>query len=159
MTGAHEFSKEEIAAVKEKFPGLRLTAKGWEGDLAFYASFEDHPIRDTYRVAIDIPLEYPEQIPLLREIGGRTQKIAKKYGLQDIRSLHFNANNGTACVCVKQEEKRKFPPGAPLLTFIDDLAVPYLYGLSYYDQNGRWPWREYSHGCLGLLEFYAEAAA
>jgi len=38
---------------------------------------------------------------------------------------------------------------------VKQLAVPYLYGLSYCDQYGRWPWPEYGHGGLGLFEFYA----
>jgi hypothetical protein len=42
------------------------------------------------------------------------------------------------------------------LVFVEELAVPYLYGLSYYEGHGKWPWPDYSHGGLGLLEFYAE---
>ncbi|HZE59012.1 MAG TPA: SEC-C metal-binding domain-containing protein [Burkholderiales bacterium] len=40
---------------------------------------------------------------------------------------------------------------------MDNLVVPYLYGLSYFDKFTAWPWGEYSHGGLGLLEFYCDA--
>ena len=152
------FSEEEIAEIKKEFHKLHLKKSGWEGAIDFYAQYEGHsiPIRDSYKVAIDIPDRYPVEIPALREIGGRTQAIAKKYKKEDLRTLHFNSGNGTACVCVKQEEKRKFPPGSTVFNFLNDLVIPYLYGLSFYDENGRWPWREWSHGPLGLLEFYAE---
>ena len=53
----------------------------------------------------------------------------------------------------------KFPSGARLLTFVEDLAIPYLYGLSYVDEFGKWPWGEYSHGGLGILEYYADNPA
>lgn len=152
-----EFSEEEITAVKSKFPRLHLVSLHvWTGALDLYAEFDGYSIRDSYEIEITVSDEYPAQIPLMREVGGRTQAIKKKYRLEDIRALHYNSHNQTACLCVKQVEKRKFPLGSNLITFIDELVIPYLYGLSYYDQHGRWPWREYSHGSLGLLEFYAE---
>jgi len=92
--------------------------------------------------------------PSLLEIGGRTESIAKKFRITP-RDLHKN-HDGTACVCVKQVEKLKFPPGSSLLHFIEELAVPYLYALVRYEQEGKWPWQDYSHGFLGLLEFYAD---
>jgi hypothetical protein len=35
-------------------------------------------------------------------------------------------------------------------------VVPFFYGLSYYDRHSKWPWSEYSHGDLGIFEFYVE---
>ena len=152
-----EFSEKEIAEVKRKFSKLDLVRPyTWKGVLNLYAEFNGYPIRDSYEIEITASGEYPAQVPFMREVGGRTRAIAQKYKLNDLRSLHYNLSNGTACLCVKQMEKGRFPPGSNLVTFIDDLVIPYLYGLSYYDKNGRWPWIEYNHGSLGLLEFYAE---
>jgi len=153
----HEFSADEIAKVKAEYPKLDLVRPGtWEGEIDFDREYREYRIKDTYKVAITAPEGYPAFIPSLREIGGRTQAIAEKYKLTDIRDLHYNTNNRTACVCVKQEEKTKFPPGSDLVHFIEALAIPYLYGLSFYDEQGYWPWGEYSHGAIGLLEYYAD---
>jgi hypothetical protein len=59
-------------------------------------------------------------------------------------------------MCVQPDQRRRFPEGSRLVDFIGDLVVPYLYGLSFFELRGRWPWRDFSHGALGLLEYYAE---
>lgn len=156
----HEFSDEEISLVRKTYPGLNLIRRGvWQGLLEFDATFGEYRIQDSYKIEIYAPAGYPNRIPLLLEIGGRTQEIASKYDIQDLRTLHQNPKDGTACVCIRQEEKSRFPQGSNLVTFINDLVVPYLYGLSFFDENSRWSWREYSHGGLGLLEFYEEDLA
>lgn len=153
----YEFTKEEIEAVKNKFPSLDLARPGvWEGNIDFYSEYEGHSIRDGYKIAITASSEYPIELPSVIEIGGRTQAIATKYKIKEIRDLHLNPLSKAACLCVKQEEKIKFPPGSDLVVFIENLVIPYFYSLSYFNEKGRWPWGEYSHGGLGLLEFYAE---
>src|ERR1700684_1267857 len=95
-------------------------------------------------------------MPALFETGGRTAAIAAKYGIEDHRDLHRNPGTGAACLCVKQEERRRFPKGANLPHFIEELVVPYLFGLSHFDDHGKWPWPDFSHGTLGIAEYYAE---
>lgn len=153
----YDFPEEEIAAVRNKFPKLALRDPGvWDGEIDIDATYNEERITDSFKIGIVASDKYPHELPAMIEIGGRTNSIAEKYRLTDRRDLHYNVKNRVACLCVKQEEKIKFPPGSNLVNFIDDLVIPYLYGLSYYDQHGKWPWGEYSHGGLGLLEFYAE---
>jgi len=150
------FSDEEIAAVKARYPGLDRTGPGAiEGTLNMEAVFDGQSLKDSFQVRITATNPNSDRVPALYENGGRTKAIADKYGFSDLRTLHRNMD-GTACVCVKQVEKRKFPPGSDLLVFIEELAVPYLYALVHYEKNERWPWGEYSHGTLGLLEFAAD---
>lgn len=152
------FSEEEKTEVEKKYPKIKLTTPDtWEGVLDIHASFDGHVIKDSFEIKIRIPFGYPEILPLMFEVGGRTQAIIEKYKMTDPRDLHINITNwNSACLCVRQEEKRKFPPGSTLVTFIDNLVVPYLYGLSFYDSHKKWPWGERAHGALGVLEFYAE---
>lgn len=160
MEGLHEFSEDEVSTLTSAFPGLKLINKhAIEGTLSFYKEDRDYRIQDSYEIGIVAPKEYPLKIPLLFERGGRTQRIAEKHGLKDIRDLHYNTGTKSACLCVKQEERMRFPEGSNLVDFINNLAIPYLYGLSYFDEQGMWPWGERSHGVLGLLEFYAENPA
>ena len=152
------FSDEEISAVKTRYPGLDRTGPGAvEGTLEMNAVYDDQTLTDTFHVRITATNPNSDRVPALYEIGGRTEAIAEKYGFTDLRTLHRNMD-GTACVCVKQVEKRKYPPGSDLFVFVEELAVPYLYGLVHYELHRVWPWGDYSHGGIGVLEFYAEDA-
>jgi len=127
-----------------------------EGGVFIHAEYEGEVISDRFDVRITKENPASDHVPALYEIGGRTDAIAAKWGLADARDLHRNPDNGPACVCVKQEEATRFPPGSDLSFFIDGLARDYLYGLAFYDRHGRWPWGERAHGNVGLLEFYAD---
>lgn len=150
------FSSDEVAATLAQHPGLALTAAGdVEGSLDVHAVFNGHEIKDRFDIRITKSNPGPSSLPALYEVGGRTQGIARKWALRDIRNLHRNPQ-GHACVCVPQEEASRFPAGSDLSVFIDNLCRDYLFGLSFFDAHGRWPWGERSHGPLGLLEFYAD---
>lgn len=129
-----------------------------EGVFDLHAVYHGEERRDEFQVRVVAPPDYPDSMPSLLETGGRTAAIATKYGIGDHRDLHRNPGTGTACVCVKQEERRRFPKGANLPHFIEELVVPYLFGLSHFDEHGKWPWPDYSHGALGIVEYYADAA-
>jgi hypothetical protein len=150
------FAESEVRAVRERYPGLhQVDGYTLEGSFDLNASFEEVVIVDAFSIRLVALPDYPESLPLMSEVGGRTDAIAAKYCIKDLRQLHRNPN-GTACLCVKQMERRKVPRESDLNLFIEELVVPYLYGLSYFDNNGLWRWGEHSHGALGLLEFYAE---
>ncbi len=154
----HEFSSVEVAAVKSQFPKLGYISTGvWKGALEFDRVYRDYRIIDNYEISIAVPATYPDRLPHVSELGGRVVAAAKKHS-KDVLDAHWSSQNG-ACLCVKQEEKIKFPSGSDMVFFIENLVIPYFYGLSYFEEYGRWPWREYSHGCLGLLEFHAEDVA
>jgi hypothetical protein len=152
----YNFSEEEVIEIRKNFPKLSLKSRGvLDGDIDIDAIYNEYRIEDTFKIGIIVPSK-PNEFPCMLEIGGRTDNIAKKHNLTDKRDLHYNPKTGLACLCVKQEETKRFPPGSKIADFIENLVIPYLYGLSYFDKEGEWPWEEYSHGCLGLLEFYAE---
>jgi hypothetical protein len=152
------FTAEEISEVKDRYPRLRTTKDGVvEGVLDLHAAHDGEERRDAFKVRIVASPDYPNSMPSLFETGERTAAIATKYGIVDLRDLHRNPGIGTACLCVKQEERRRFPEGAGLSHFIEELVVPYLFGLSHFDEHGKWPWPDYSHGALGIAEHYADA--
>jgi hypothetical protein len=152
------FSDQEVAAATARHPQLaRLDPGTVEGRVLVHAVFEGEEIKDEFEVKITKTKS--DGVPVLYEIGGRTAAIAAKWGLADTRDLHRNLDDGAACVCVKQEEATKFPPGSDLSFFLCGLARDYLYGLAFYDRHGRWPWGERAHGSVGLFEFYADNIA
>lgn len=156
---ADPISQEERDEVITRYPKLSWDNKGFFfGSFDLYAQYEDSVVEDVFEIEIWVPSEFPNSIPLFKEVGGRTQNIADNRGIKDLRNVHFNTINGAACVCVKQEEKFRFPSGSTITDFIEKLVVPYLFGLCTFEKTGKWPWGEYSHGCIGLLEYYAAHA-
>ncbi len=150
------FSDEEIAAVKTRYPGLvRAGPDVVQGTLRMEAVYNGETLSGDFQIRITATNPNSDVLPALYETGGRTAAIAAAHGITDLRTLHRN-RDGTACVCVKQIERRKYPPGSDLLVFVENLAVPYLYWLTYYERYGEGPWKDYAHGGLGLLEFYSE---
>lgn len=150
------FTVEEVATIAERYPQLRLTDAGIvEGVFDLHAVFAGEERKDAFVVRI-APPDDPQGMPSLMETGGRTAAIAAKYGLKDLADLHCNPS-GTACLCVKQDEPNRFPLGAGLAQFIEELVVPYLFELSHCDDRGKWPWPDHSHGALGIAEYYGDA--
>jgi len=155
---AKNFDESEVAEVIALHPGLRQTSPGvLEGVVEIHRQYGSVVRQDTFSIRLTVHNPNSARLPALREVGGRSKAIVLKHGYEDVRAVHQNLADGTACVCVKQEETKRFPPGARLVTFLDQLAIPYLYGLSYVEEFGKWPWAEYSHGGLGLLEFYGDS--
>ncbi len=154
----HRFTEEELKLTLEKYPKLKQESDGvLKGEIDLNHQFGDVPIVDTFQISIEVDDRYPESFPRLTEIGGRTKSIAKKHNITDYRDLHCNSveESGTACVCAPQEQRRKFPKGSDVCVYIDELAIPYLYGLSHFEKFRTWPWGEWSHA-FGPIEAYAE---
>jgi hypothetical protein len=151
------FTEESIAEVLAAFPGLTRTEPiGVQGRVQLHASFRGRELKDLFAIRITPKSTYSSYLPALFETGGRTRAIARARGVRDLRDLHQNPDDRSACVCPPQLERVKCPPGSGLLVFMHELAIPYLYGLRYYQDNGSWPWGEYGHGALGILECYGE---
>jgi hypothetical protein len=150
------FSAEDLAMIAARYPQLRLTESGIiEGVFDLHAVFASEERKDAFTVRI-VRSGDSRAMPTLTEVGGRTAAIAAKYGITNLADLHQNPG-GTACLCVKQDEANRFPKGAGLDHFVEEMVVPYLFGLSHFNDNGKWPWPDYSHGVLGIAEYYADA--
>ena len=150
------FSDEEVGLALGRNPGLFRTGPGSvEGELIVHAVYDGVEIKDRFQVRITCQNPLSKRVPALFEIGGRTNAIMAKWSIEDASDLHRNPE-GSACVCVRQEERERFPAGADLAHFIEGLCRDYLYGLAFFEMHGHWPWGERSHGALGILEFYAD---
>ncbi len=158
MNGSEAFNPREVGEALTRYDSLRLVSPGTiEGRLDICAEYERRLIQDHFDVRIERKNSNSVILPAVYETGVRIDTIARRLGVSDTRNLHRNPDGGSLCLCVKQQEREKFPPGSSLLTFIENLVVPYFYALSHYEATGRWLWGEYTHGALGLLEFYEDS--
>lgn len=151
-----DVSTEEIKWLKENFPRLKFykgTPSVIKGFLAFewkYQSLNNEKtfptIKDVYEIEIKLTTNFLSSLPQVKEIGKRIPN-----------SVDFHVNpNGTLCLCPYPDEKIRLPNGFNLKDYFDNLLIPFFYTQSYYEKNKEWAWGEYSHGELGIFEYYIE---
>jgi len=148
----------QIKTLRPPYPGLRHKIDGskeiWEGPLSFTARFDSVRVKDIFKVRIELPVEQ-EGFPLVREVGGRIERILSQGKAENFADLHVNPN-GVICLCTKPEEKRRFPGKVDLSKFIQNLVIPYFFALHQFEKTGKWAWGQYSHGSTGIMEYYLE---
>jgi hypothetical protein len=106
---------------------------------------EDGEELDRYSVDITLPREYPDDLPIVREIGGRIAHHADNH-----------MSHGKACLFVPDERWRICPPGTTFLEFLNNPVRNYFLGYSVYSRTGIWPLGQRAHGVDGIYEYYAE---
>jgi len=98
-----------------------------------------------YQVEIVFPESYPEEIPVVREIGGKIPKISDR---------HFDYD-GVACLFVRDEAYKFCAPGYSVAQFIEGPVRQFFLGQVVFDATGKFP-AERKHGIDGILDFYEE---
>lgn len=111
-------------------------------------------IKDEYEIKIVLPKFGSNDLPKVYETASRITKVAKNKSLPRY-DLHFSFDD-SACLYVAGKEKEYFPQGFDLRTFINQLVIPFFYAQTYFEKFDKWPWGEYSHGMLGMFEWYNE---
>jgi hypothetical protein len=143
---AERVRQSEITELLERYPDLRLVPTGSttvriEGTLRFSASSKrTEVIEDAYEVRIEAPEDFPTQMALAWEIGGR------------IPSDYHKLTNGALCLGSRVGLRLQMRGSPSLLRFVERCLVPYLYGYSYFVKHGSPPFGELAHGELGSLQ-------
>lgn len=119
-----------------------------EGTYEFRAVFQDNPvIQDQYLISIEISKDFPFQLPIVKEIGGKIFPNSNN---------HINGD-GTICLGSPIKLMEKIYSNPTLNTFAKKCITPYLYAMSYKEQyGGKLIFGELSHGIVGLFEDYKE---
>lgn len=118
---------------------------------------ETSRIRDSYNIKVlfDEPRPAYSFLPAVKELDGRIEKSGQMYGIANPLDMHITSQ-GQMCLCAPLEESTYLPDGFFLDQYISELLVPFLYGQSFFERHGVWPWGTLSHGFLGILESYAD---
>lgn len=174
---SEKFPNACASALAAAYPGLKWVKESdaWflRGKISFIAAYNSkaselqiyeeigvtsnaNVIRDQYLIELQMSPEF-RAVPVVREIGGRVQQIVNKHKIADKRRLHVNqGEKDSLCLYPKPLELERYSNSVDLVEFLRQYVVPFLFGLSFFDQHGNWPWGEYAHGDLGLFEYYAE---
>lgn len=118
-----------------------------EGDFRFSGQTEGGPeIVDGYALRIEVPEEFPAEVPRVFETGGKIPRTG---------DYHVNPN-GSLCLGSPLRLLWKLSKNPTLTGFAGDLLVPYLYGISHKLKfGGDLPLGELAHGSPGELADYA----
>ena len=122
--------------------GIRLS-----GLFRFSASCpgEKATIEDQFQIAIEVPREFPRDIPVVFETGGRIPRLPE---------FHVNSD-GSLCLG-SPVRLLAIVAGCPsILSFVDRTLVPFLFAVSKSLTSGRsFPFGELPHGAPGALADY-----
>ncbi len=78
--------------------------------------------------------------------------------VQPIPDRHFGQKDFSACLCSPLEESEFLIPEFQFRNYFEQLVIPFLYGQLFYSSEKHWPWDEYQHGGIGLLQSYFQIA-
>lgn len=111
----------------------------------------DHPefgqVSDAFQLLIDVPRNFPRELPDVTEIGGRIPKKAQ---------FHINGN-GTLCLGSHLRLLLKLNETPTLAGFADRCLLPYLYAISRkLTYGGKLVFGELDHYGAGMLKDYAQ---
>lgn len=166
MTAQNEYviEEEDLTWLQENFPGLTY-AEGSPGKISGTLAFgmEYYPetkgfqvfefdssksrgnlIHDTYEIEIDLKKRSDSIWPTVYETGKRIPRSSDYHCYPD----------GQLCLTTYLVETTYLQNGFSLPEFIIRVVVPSFYEQSFRGKYDKWPWGEYSHGVLGLLESF-----
>ena len=95
-------------------------------------------------------------------IEEREEKLLSKLpalyvdGVEPIADRHFGQRDKSACLCSPLEEESFLVPKFEFKKYFEQLVIPFLYGQVFYTTEKHWPWDEFKHGGIGLLQSYEQ---
>ena len=135
------------AEIPAKYPDLRVVM---EQDIIYvrggFPVLDGTDVLDRFQIEIELPADFPEFIPVLREVGGR---------IPWHESRHVNRGNGEACPIVPEEWLVRAEHNS-ILAFLDGPVRNFFLGQILIEAGHPWPFGERSHGIDGLFEAYKE---
>jgi hypothetical protein len=104
-------------------------------------------ILERYLIEIEFKPDYPESLPIVREIGGQIPRTL---------DFHINPTSGDACLFVPDERWWVFPPGSTFQSFLNGPVRNFFLSQALVSLGQPWPFGQRPHGAAGILEFYKE---
>lgn len=124
----HVFIEGEVVRVRGTFP---VSHNGAE--------------LNRYAILIEFPKDYPDELPIVREVGGRIPWLADR---------HVFPRTGVCCVLLPEDRWWSFPPGTPFAEYLRGPLHNYFLAQSVVAAGGKWPFGEHKHGFPGITDFY-----
>lgn len=145
--------EEILSGIADAYPHLRVEQEVQDGTLTLAGPF---PVRhenrdvDRFYVRMQVPLDFPQQWPVVWETAGRIPRIMDR---------HVYADSGSLCVMLPDEAYLALSPGITLLEYLNGPVQNYFLGQLCVEQGKPWPWGEHEHGLPAAIKFYGEFLA
>ena len=102
-------------------------------------------VLDRYSVEIEFPHDYPESIPIVREVEGRIPRTL---------DFHMVTPDGICCLFLPDERWDVYPKGSRFLDFLNGPVRNFFLGQTMVHLGHIWPFGEHRHGINGIREYY-----
>ncbi len=140
----------EYALLKEEYPYIEAKelddAYIFCGKVILNADYDNIPLYDEYCVEIIVNKDFPESIPVIKELDNNVPKAFE----------HCNSD-GTLCLGANCELLDYLEKDSHLVSFVKHFLTSFLYSASYYKRyQCAPPFGERSHGLKGIKEAYFE---
>ncbi len=139
--------KKELKEIPENFflPNLKRNGETFVlwGNLRFKIDYKGKEIKDDYDIEITIPSDYPNTVPMTKEVGGK------------IPTDFHKLVDDSLCLGVPIDVKIKFAQHPNLMGYLEQV-VHYLLAFSYKQKYGDFPFGDRKHGFDGILDYYNE---
>lgn len=156
----------EINWLKKEFPKLEINEGHTiiEGVIDFTSVYD--PISKKFTALLKPGLVYPGlvlsgsyKVKMTSSKKDRSYPELQVFVPEDKWKMdrHFYPNTeGKACLSGPVEEDDLFARGYCFFEYFERFVIPFLYGQTYYDSKKQWPWKDYAHGAVGVLQsFYS----
>jgi hypothetical protein len=148
-------TNDDINYIKQKYPNLTINAKLITWDITFIVEYKWTIITDTYKIVILLETRQNSILPIVRDIWWRIDKIAEKYN-KKFEDIHVNRDK-SFCLTIDKIELDYFTNRTfNIPDFFEKVLEPYLYWMSFFEKNWRFPFWEYSHWYLWYIELFDE---
>jgi hypothetical protein len=159
-------TKEDKLWLHSNYPTLIITDETISGTIVFEATYNPEINKflllsgENTDTIGGIRLRIKFQVTLQDRIDKSNSSLPALavLGIDPIPDRHFIQKDKTACLCSPFEEGEFLLPTFNFIFFFEELVIPFLYSQEYFSQYQKWPWQDYSHGALGLLESYYRCA-
>jgi len=107
--------------------------------------FEGELFSDSFQLEITVFSDFPRSAPEVKELEKRVRDVNYRGHVYSDRTLCLEVNTR---IIIELDS-------TPRLSYFSERFIkPYLLGFLYYQKHQRFPFGDYSHGSVGLLEFY-----
>lgn len=141
---------ELYTSVLRELEGFPFLAHDIEDDLlvlrGLWPVFGDSNLVDHYSIKVVIQKDFPSSVPHVFELGGDIPRTPER---------HVN-HDGTCCLFSPPERWDKWPEGSGIAILLNGAIKEYFFSQSYYTRTGKWPFGEWAHGDLGVIEYYID---
>jgi hypothetical protein len=139
--------EDQVKSAINSYPELKYKkiSNGYliYGNLKFRAKYEKLKMYEgNFEIEIEIDNKFPKVIPKIRETGNKVSDIFHK------------SYNGLLCLGVDTEIKLKLKCNPSIVNYIEKIVIPYFYSFLFWQDNGKVPYGEFSHGPEGVKEFF-----